>query len=146
MAVDRFQGPLMATHNNCRALVPGDRQFTDEQIKLLVERDAVIGAAFDSWMLYPGWVRGVTDPSVTSLEDVANHVDHICQIAGNANHIAMGTDLDGGYGTEQTPRDFDTYIDMQKIPDILRKRGYTEADIANIFHGNWLRLFQRAWG
>ena len=145
MAVDRFQGPLMATHNNCRALVPGDRQFTDEQIKHLIERDAVIGAAFDSWMLYPGWIRGVTDPAVTSLETVADHVDHICQIAGNANHVAMGTDLDGGYGTEQTPRDLDTYVDMQKIPDILRKRGYSEADIANIFHGNWLRLFKRTW-
>lgn len=145
MAVERFQGQLIATHNNCRALVPGDRQFTDDQIKHLVERDGVIGAAFDAWMLQSDWDRGVTLPDKLTLEAVVDHVDHICQITGNANHVGMGTDLDGGYGTEQTPSDFDTYIDMQKLPNMFRKRGYSEADIENIFSGNWLRVFRQAW-
>ena len=105
-AMELFHGPVMASHNNCRALVPGDRQFSDEQIRLLVERDAVIGVAFDSWMLYPGFVIGQTHGSAASLTAVADHIDHICQLAGKRKHIALGTDLDGGFGTEQSPPDW----------------------------------------
>jgi membrane dipeptidase len=138
------QGPVWASHHNCRALVPGDRQLSDEQIKLLVERDGVIGAALDAWMLYPGWKRGQTSPSVVSLQAVADHIDHVCQIAGNARHAAIGSDLDGGFGTEQTPHDLDTITDLHKLEDILATRGYPAQDIDGIFHGNWLRLFRQS--
>ncbi|TVR76223.1 MAG: peptidase M19 [Sphaerobacteraceae bacterium] len=145
-AVERFKGPLLASHSNCRELVPGDRQFTDDMIRHLIERDAVIGAVMDSWMLYPGYVRGETDRSVTSLSDVVDNIDHVCQLAGNASHAAIGTDLDGGYGTEQCPKDLDTIADIQKMTGMLADRGYSQADIENIFHGNWLRLMRRVWG
>ncbi len=144
-AVEIFQGPVLASHNNCRALVPGDRQFTDEQLKAIVERDGVIGAALDAWMLYPGWVKGETSPSVVGLEAVADHIDHVCQLAGNALHAGIGSDLDGGYGTEQCPHDLDTIADLQKVADLLRQRGYGEADVKGIMHGNWVRFFQRVW-
>jgi membrane dipeptidase len=144
-AVDLFRGPILASHNNCRALVPGDRQFTDDQIRRLIERDSVIGAACDAWMLYPGWVPGRTSRSVVGMEAVADHIDHVCQLAGNARHAAIGSDLDGGYGTEQCPRDLDTIADLGKIPGLLRKRGYHEADVEAVMHGNWLRFFQAAW-
>ncbi len=140
-ALDVYSGPVLASHHNCRALVPGDRQLSDEQIKLLVERDAVIGTAFDAWMLYPGWKRCETSPSVVSMEAAANHIDHICQIAGNARHCALGTDLDGGFGTEQTPGDLNTYSDLHRLEAVFAARGYTPADIDGIFHANWLRLF-----
>ncbi|MFH1085104.1 MAG: membrane dipeptidase, partial [Chloroflexota bacterium] len=104
-ALDLFRGPVHASHNNCRALVPGDRQYSDDQIKAIIQRDGVIGVALDAWMLYPGWVKEQTPPEVVSLEAVADHIDHICQLAGNARHAAIGSDLDGGYGTEQTPYD-----------------------------------------
>lgn len=143
-AVELYDGPMLASHHNCRALVPGDRQLTDEQIKLLIARGAVIGAALDAWMLYPGWIRGETKPQVVSLEAVADHMDHICQLAGNCEHSAIGSDLDGGFGTEQTPRDLDTITDLQKLSTILARRGYTKADIDLIFHGNWLRFFGKA--
>lgn len=145
-ALDAFGGTVLASHHNCRSLVPGDRQLTDEQILRLVARDAVIGAAMDDWMLYPGWVRGETSPEVVALTDVVDHIDHVCQLAGDSDHAAIGTDLDGGYGTEQTPRDLDTIVDLQKLPGLLRERGYTAADVDKIMHGNWLRLFRRAWG
>jgi membrane dipeptidase len=74
-----------------------------------------------------------------------NHIDHICQLAGNARHVAIGTDLDGGYGYEQTPHDLETIADLQKIPNLLRKRGYTEDDVRGVMHGNWLRLLREAW-
>ena len=144
-AIDYFDGPVLASHNNCRALVPGDRQFSDDQVKKIIERDGVIGSAMDAWMLYPGWVKGETSNTVVNLETVVNHMDHICQLAGNARHVAIGTDLDGGYGYEQTPHDLETIADLQKIPNILEKRGYKEEDIRCIMHGNWLRLLRDAW-
>ncbi|HEX5481488.1 MAG TPA: membrane dipeptidase [Terriglobia bacterium] len=144
-AVDLFKGPVLASHHNCRSLVPGDRQLTDDQIRHLIERDSVIGAALDDWMLYPGWIAGTTSNSVVTLERVVDHMDHICQLAGNARHIAIGSDLDGGFGTEQSPCDLDTIADLQKLPALLRKRGYAETDIRGVMHGNWLRFFQAAW-
>ena len=144
-ALDRFDGPVLASHSNCRALVPGDRQLSDDMIRALIERDAVIGAAMDAWMLYPDWIRGETDPEVIGLEAFIDEIDHACQLAGNAFHAAIGTDLDGGYGTEQCPRDLDTIADLQRIPNLLRERGYDEASIMAIMHGNWQRLMQVAW-
>jgi membrane dipeptidase len=144
-ALDAFSGPVLASHNNCRALVPGPRQYSDEQVQAIVARDGVIGVALDAWMLYPGWIKGQTSNEVVSLEAVAEQIDHICQVAGNARHAAVGSDLDGGYGTEQCPHDLDTISDLQKIPDLLRKRGYDQAEIESVMHGNWLRFFEEAW-
>jgi membrane dipeptidase len=144
-AVELFHGPILASHHNCRALVPGDRQLTDEQIRHLIQRDSVIGTAFDAWMLFPGWEKGKTSNQAVSLEDAVTHIDHVCQLAGNANHAAIGSDLDGGFGTEQCPRDLDTIADLQKIVGILRQRGYKEADVQSVMHGNFIRFFRKAW-
>jgi membrane dipeptidase len=144
-ALDGYNGLVLASHNNCRTLVPHQRQFDDKQIRPIIARDGVIGVAFDNWMLRPGWVRGERDnPSVT-LTNVVDHIDHICQLAGNSQHAAIGSDLDGGFGREQSPSDLDSIEDLQRLPDILSKRGYNDSDIAAILHGNWLRLLRRAW-
>lgn len=146
-ALDAFGGPVWASHNNCRALVPGDRQFSDEQIHALIGRGAVIGTAFDAWMLTPDWHKGVSLPQEAgvTLESVVDHIDHVCQTAGNANHAALGTDLDGGFGREQSPADVDTIADLQRLPDLLAGRGYSQTDIAAIMHGNWVSFLQDAW-
>ena len=144
-AIDQFEGRVLASHSNCRALVPGDRQLTDDMIRLVVQRGGVIGAAMDAWMLYPGWEKGVTQPDVVSLEDYVNHIDHVCQIAGNAHHAAIGTDLDGGYGKEQVPHDLDTIADLQRVAELLQKRGYDDESVRAIMHGNWIRLLREAW-
>jgi membrane dipeptidase len=144
-AVELFHGPLIATHSNCRALVPGDRQLTDDMLRHLIERNGVVGAVMDAWMLEPGWVRGQTTAERVTLETVVDHIDHVCQLAGNARHAAIGTDLDGGYGTEQCPNDLDTIADLQKIPHILSRRGYADADIELIMYGNWRHYFERVW-
>lgn len=143
-ALDIYAGPVLASHHNCRALVPGDRQLTDGQIEQLISRRAVIGVALDAWMLYPGWKRGQTQPEVVGLDAAVDHIDHVCQIAGSARHCGIGSDLDGGFGTEQTPRDLNTVADLQKLGGILASRGYSDADIDLIFHGNWLRFFSEA--
>jgi membrane dipeptidase len=146
-AMDNFHGPVWASHNNCRALVDHNRQFSDEQIKELISRGAVIGGVLDAWMMVPGWKRGVSDSKQMNcaLEVVIDHMDHICQIAGNALHIGIGSDLDGAFGKEQSPYDIDTIADLQRIPELLKKRGYSDEDIRNVSHGNWLRFLKRAW-
>lgn len=143
-ALDIFQGPVLASHHNCRALVPGDRQLDDNQIKALIARGSVIGAAFDTWMLYPGWKKYVTSPNEVPLERVVDHIDHICQLAGNARHSGIGTDLDGGYGREQSPGDLDTIADVQKIAEILSSRGYSDADVERVMFRNFVEFFERS--
>ncbi|HWA96600.1 MAG TPA: membrane dipeptidase [Terracidiphilus sp.] len=144
-ALELFRGTVIASHNNCRALVPAQRQFSDDQIRAIIERGGVIGAAFDAWMLVPGWGADNPQSPLVSLESVAEHIDHICQLSGNCSHIAIGSDLDGGFGTEQGPHDLDTIADLQAMGPVLSRRGYTEADLAAIFHGNWMRIFEVAW-
>jgi membrane dipeptidase len=146
-ALEIYQGPIWASHNNVRALVDHNRQFSDEMIKALVDRGAVIGGAFDAWMLSPGWIRGESSPRErnVTIATVLDHLDHICQIAGNADHIGIGSDLDGAFGTEQSPYDLETIADLQKIPDLLRQRGYSESDVKKVMHGNWLNFLKRAW-
>lgn len=142
-ALDVFDGPVLASHQNCRALVPGVRQFTDEQLRLLIERGGVIGAPFDNWMIVPDWKTVQTPRSDATLEKLANHIDHICQLAGSHKHVAIGTDLDGGYGSEQSPMEIDTIADVQKLAEVLGRRGYTPEAIDAVFHGNWLRFFKQ---
>jgi membrane dipeptidase len=146
-AMDHFHGPVWASHNNCRALVNHNRQFSDDQIKTLIERGAVIGGAMDAWMMVPNWVRGKSKPKEMgcNMEKLIDHLDHICQLAGNADHIGIGSDLDGAFGKEQCPYDLDTIADLQKIPSLLSKRGYTAKDIEKVMFGNWLRFLRKAW-
>jgi len=145
-AMDIFKGPVWASHHNCRALVDHQRQLTDRQIKILVERGAVIGGVLDAWMLTNNWVRGVDEPlkRKVNLEKLIDHYDHICQLTGNSDHIAIGSDLDGAYGKEQTPYDLDTIADLQKLQHILMRRGYSSDDITKIFHGNLLHFLETA--
>ena len=146
-ALELFQGPVWASHNNCRALVDHNRQFSDEMIKALIARGAVIGGVFDAWMLSPGWIRGQSTPKDrnVTLATLLDHLDHICQLAGNANHIGIGSDLDGAFGKEQCPSDLESIADLQKIPDLLLARGYSEEDVQKVMHGNWLRFLKKAW-
>jgi membrane dipeptidase len=146
-ALELFQGPVWASHNNCRALVDHNRQFSDEMIKALIARGTVIGGVFDAWMLSPGWIRGKSTPKErnVTLATLLDHMDHICQLAGNTDHIGIGSDLDGAFGKEQCPSDLDSIADLQKIPTLLQQRGYSPQDIEKVMHGNWLRFLKKAW-
>jgi len=146
-ALDHYNGPVWASHNNCRALVDHNRQFSDEQIKALISRGAVIGAALDAWMMVPNWERQVSTPRGMNcdLEVMIDHIDHICQLAGNTDHVGIGSDLDGGFGTEQCPNDLETIADLNKVPELFARRGYTQVDIEKVMHGNWLRFIRKTW-
>ncbi len=146
-SMDAFRGPVWASHSNCRALVPHNRQISDEQILEMIRRGAVIGTAFDAWMLTTTWTRGKSTPEGenVSLDSVIDHIDHVCQLAGNSRHAAIGSDLDGAYGREQSPHDINTIADLQRIPGLLAARGYSEGDVTNICGENWLNFLRNAW-
>jgi membrane dipeptidase len=146
-ALDHFQGPVWASHSNCRALVPHQRQLTDDQLRALIQRNAVIGTALDAWMLIPDWQRGRTTPDAAGLclEKLVDHIDHICQIAGNARHAGFGSDLDGGFGREQCPADLTTIADLSKLPELLSARGYSADDIHRVAHRNWIDFLRASW-
>jgi membrane dipeptidase len=155
-AMDFFDGPVIATHSNCRAIAPDQRQLSDQQIRVLVDREAVIGVVMDIWMLrdWPkdtftahGFMSSSTNPNsdstrrLVSLADLARHIDHICQIAGDCRHVAIGSDLDGGFGTEQAPGDVETISDLQQLASHLSLMGYSSRDIEGIFSDNWFGFF-----
>jgi membrane dipeptidase len=144
-ALDIYNGPVWASHNNCRAFVPHFRQFSDDQITELANRNAVIGVALDAWMMVPDWIRGKSDPETmgVSLKLMINNIDHICQLTGNSLHAAIGSDLDGAFGKEQCPYDLDTIADLQKIPERLTELGYSGSDIQNILNNNWIRFLKK---
>lgn len=144
--IDSYQGPVYASHHNVRKIVPNQRQLNDEQIKHLIQRDAVIGGMLDCWAMDIRFIDTVSDPWQLDirLEMLIDHWDHICQLAGNSLHIGIGSDLDGIFGTEQSPWDMDSIADLQKFDYLLSKRGYKEQDIDNIFSGNWLRFLRKS--
>jgi len=149
-----FDGPILASHQNCRALVPGERQFSDEQLQAIIERGGVIGVSMDTWMLYRAttldWAKaGITDRrqlfprAAVTLADVADQIDHICQLAGNVDHAAIGGDTDGQGGVDGAPAEVDSVADYQKLAAILTARGYDQPQIAQIFFGNWARFYKK---
>jgi membrane dipeptidase len=143
-ALDVFRGPVIASHSNCRAIVPGDRQLSDEQLRLLIERNAVIGTACDAWMLAPDWQIGVSQRDRLTMEAIVDQIDHVCQLAGSARNIGIGSDVGAAYGREQLPMDFQSIADLQRLAPLLSARGFSEEEIDCIFHGNWLRFFRNS--
>jgi membrane dipeptidase len=137
---------VWASHHNARALVRHQRQLGDDMFCALAERGAVVGVALDAWMITPGWERGKTTPQSANLhlEKLVEHIDHYCQLVGNARHVGLGSDLDGAFGTEQTPQDVNSIADLQRLPALLRRRGYGDEDIEGIMNGNFVRFLRAA--
>jgi membrane dipeptidase len=143
-AIEAFDGPVHVSHGNCRALVAHQRQFDDDQIRAVAERGGVIGIALDAWMLTPGWVKGHSRRDGVGLDRVVDHVDHVCTLLGDTRHVGIGSDLDGGFGTEQSPEGLETVADLRRLEALLTRRGFLPDDVADVLHGNWLRWL-RTW-
>lgn len=137
-ALERYEGAIIASHSNARALVPGARQLDDRQIRALAERDGVIGVVLFNRFLKAGYTRSDPKESVT-VADVVAHIDHICQLLGDAAHVGIGSDLDGGVGRDDIPAEMDSVADLKALAPALAERGYSDDDIAAIMGGNWLR-------
>ncbi|MCA9998173.1 MAG: membrane dipeptidase [Anaerolineales bacterium] len=140
-AVERYEGVVIASHSNVRALVPGERQLSDRQIQQLGERDGVIGIALCNAFLRAHHRLGEHKQLVTT-DHVAAHVDHICQLLGDSRHVAIGSDLDGGFGAKDMPLELDSAADLGLIGKKLIEWGYGAEDVANVMSQNWLRTIQ----
>ncbi len=141
-AIERFDGALLATHNNCRELVPGERQYSDDQIRLIHRKGGLVCVALDAWMLYPGWIKGKTSPEMVSFGQVADHVEHIVSVTGDIGAVGVGSDLDGGFGNEQTPGDCKSIADLQKLASRLHDRGFSSDEIARVMSGNLVSFLE----
>lgn len=139
-AADLFEGRIYSSHTCCRALSDIPRNHTDAQFKQIIERDGVIGLPLLNAFLMKDYDRDGGKGQVP-LALLADHADHICQLAGSAKHIALGTDADGGFGAELMPEGIDTHRDLHKFVDTLRGRGWSDDDVALLMHGNWVRFF-----
>jgi membrane dipeptidase len=140
-ALDFYEGPIVATHANCAALLPNsnsNRHLSDRVIEGIIERDGVMGIVPFNNYLKAGWTKEGGSRDEVSLQDVVNHMDHVCQIAGDSLHAGIGTDFDGGFGVQSVPTGIDTIADLQNLVSLLQARGYSEADVENIFNANWL--------
>ena len=146
-SLDRYEGPVMATHANCAALMRGadtNRHLPDRVIEGLIERDGVIGLIPLNSFLKVGWLRkSGSRREEVPLDALIAHIDHVCQIAGDSLHAGIGSDFDGGFGLQSIPPEIDSIADLQVIGTGLRTRGYGESDIENILGGNWLRFLRR---
>ena len=145
--IEIYNGNLWASHNNCRKFVDHNRQFSDDQIKEIIRRGGVIGVPLDAWMMVPNWIRGKSTPETmgVTLNQMIENIDHICQLSGNSNHVGIGTDLDGAFGVEQTPTDIDTIADLQKVPLMLKKIGFSESDVEKVMNQNFINFLKRVW-
>lgn len=147
-ALSYYDGIVAASHANCSALLgddfPVERHFNDETIKMLIEHDGVMGVVPFNFFLKAGWKNGVTPRESVTLNTLADHIDHICQLAGHSHTAAIGTDFDGGFGYPEIPYEMNDISDLQKLSRVLDNRGYGQEDIENIFHRNWQRILERA--
>lgn len=144
-SLDLYPGIVIASHANCRALLanpPNERQLDDLTIKRLIERDGVIGVIPFNEFLDSSWQSGNRREQVT-LRELGNHIDHICQLAGNANHAAIGSDLDGGFGFPNIPLEMNDVGDLRLMEQILQQKGYHQDEITAVLHGNWLRVLKK---
>lgn len=144
-ALDVFPGVVIVSHANARALLKEDpfgRHLTDQALRRLFDRDGVVGVMPYNRSLLPGWKD--TDPrELVTLSMLIAHIDHICQVAGDARHVGIGSDFDGGFGWPAVPLEIDTIADIQKIGPLLAEKGYSQEDIECIYHGNWLRKLEQ---
>jgi membrane dipeptidase len=144
-ALDHYPQPVVATHANASTLLKGldtNRHLSDQVINQLVEHNGVIGIVPMNAFLKAGWRPGDPRNEVTPQHVVAQ-IDYICQIAGDARHVGLGTDFDGGFGLQSVPAEIDSIADLQKLTPLLAEKGYTEEHIAAIFAENWISLLKR---
>ena len=145
-ALDSYPGTLIASHANAAVLLKGsdsNRFLPDDVIRGLIDRDGIIGIVPFNKFLLPGWSTGDGRHLVT-LDHVIAQIDYICQVAGNARHVGIGTDFDGGFGLQSVPAEIDTIADLRKLIPLLSDKGYTEADIGAILGYNWIHLLKQA--
>ena len=142
-AIERYEGPIIASHASPFYFHEGPRSLSDESIHRLAERDGVIGI-----MVYNRYLRKDWHPSdpkrLVSLSNWVDAVDYVCQLTGSVEHAGLGSDIDGGYAYRELPDEIDTSSDLWLLRDALRARGFADDEVAAILGGNMLRKLKEA--
>ena len=144
-AIEQYPGSIIASHSNAAALLKGadtNRHLSDDVIRLLLERGGRIGINFANFFLKVGW-RKADGKREVGLDTVIAQIDYVCQMAGDARHVGLGSDFDGGLGYPSVPAEIDTIADLQKIGPLLAARGYSTSDVAAIMGQNWLDVIEK---
>ncbi len=142
-AVESYTGLVIASHSNPKPFTPSDRGLPDETIRKLVARDGVVGIVLYNRFLKPGWVEGNSRQEVT-LDTAADAIDYVVQLSGDALHVAIGSDFDGGFGLNAIPMEMDSIADVVRLAEVLARRGYSNQDVERIMNGNWLRVLRKS--
>jgi len=144
-ALDYYPRQVIASHGNALALLPGsesNRHLPDEVIRGLIERDGVIGIVPNNSFLKVDW-KNRGGRQAVSVDLVTAQIDYVCQLAGDAQHAALGSDFDGGFGLQSVPIEIDSVADLQILAPKLAQKGYTEAEIVAILGQNWLEMLRK---
>jgi membrane dipeptidase len=126
---------VCASHANAQALTPTDRHLSDAVIRALAEREGVIGLVLYNGFLEPRWIED-RSISITLDEHLQRHANYIAGLSG-WNHIGIGSDLDGGFGLEESPSEIDTVADLYKVGAIV------PAEVREaVLSTNWLNFLR----
>jgi membrane dipeptidase len=128
-----WRGPIMASHSNARALMPGDRQITDATAAEVARRGGMLGISF--------YAHHLRTSGRASLADVVRHTVHLARAAGGPEHVGLGTDLDGGFDSRYAP--FRKLAELKELPAKLRKH-FSRAQVEGVMGGNWIEFLGRA--
>ena len=127
-ALDISAQPIVCSHSNCKALCDVPRNLTDDQMRALADKGGVMHVT-----LYHGFLR--SDEQEATVLDAIAHLEHAARVMG-IEHVGIGTDFDGDGGI----RGFADSSEMLNFTMNLLRRRYSEADMARIWGGNWLRV------
>lgn len=133
-ALELGGGPLLASHSNARSLLPTDRHLSDAMLDALAARDAPVGLVLGNAFLRPGWQRGAPPPGTA---DVARQAAHLASRLG-WGRVGLGTDLDGGFGRQETPAGLERYRDLPELAAALPAEAR-----ASVLGRAWLPLLER---
>lgn len=135
--LEHATGRIIASHSNCRALVDNkQRHLRDDQIKAIAERGGVIGLNLFGRFLAVG--RRAT------IADCVAHVNRIVELMGHRRGVALGSDMDGGFGPAELPVGLDHPTKLNALADALHDAGWADDEIEGFAYGNWRRFIEQA--
>jgi len=141
----RSDAPIVASHSNCRALVEDkQRHLRDDQIRIIAERGGIIGLNLYTDFLFPRPGPGRAGGRRATVADCVAHLDHVSRVVGGRHGVALGSDMDGGFGPEHLPISLDHPTKLGVLIDALREAGWGHNEIGGFTYENWLELLRRS--
>jgi membrane dipeptidase len=161
--------PVVCTHTNVAALNPNPRASSDRVFEAIAKTGGVVGVTaisdFHVRSRNTYKAHGPVSPQAT-LDIHLDQYDYLKKLIG-VDHIGLGPDFVWGWGETfnsqpdvsvafppealssgpaVTVKDFEN---ISKLPNLiagLKRRGWSEPELDKLLGGNWLRVYEKAWG